>query len=48
VIIGAILISWMSLSPVYFNEGRLLAFRSPFHANLTIVFGTITIFLVDF
>jgi SSS family solute:Na+ symporter len=48
VIIGAILISWMSLSPVYFNEGRLLAFRSPFHANLTIVFGTIIIFLVGF
>ncbi len=48
VIIGAILISWMSLSPVYFNEGRLLAFRSPFHANLTIVFGTLIIFLVGF
>ena len=48
VIIGVILISWMSLSPVYFTGGRLLAFRSPFHANLTIVFGTIIIFLVGF
>ena len=48
VIIGVILISWMSLSPVYFTGGSLLAFRSPFHANLTIVFGTIIIFLVGF
>jgi SSS family solute:Na+ symporter len=48
VIIGVLLITWMSLSPVYFTEGKLLAFRSPFHSNLTIVFGTITIFLVGF
>jgi SSS family solute:Na+ symporter len=48
VIIGVLLIIWMSLSPVYFIEGKMLAFRSPFHSNLTIVFGTITIFLVGF
>lgn len=48
VIIGVILISWMSLSPVLFNEGKLLIFRSRFHANLTIVFGTTVIFLVGF
>jgi SSS family solute:Na+ symporter len=48
VIIGVLLIIWMSLSPVYFTEGRMLAFRSPFNSNLTIVFGTITIFLVGF
>ena len=48
VIAGALLIIWMSLSPIYFTEGNLLAFRSPFHNNLTIVFGTITISLVGF
>ncbi len=48
VITGVILIIWLSLSPVYFTEGRLLAFKSPFHSNLTIVFGTMTIFLVGF
>jgi SSS family solute:Na+ symporter len=44
VIAGVLLISWMSLSPVVFSEGFL--FRSPFHTNLTIVFGTMTIFFV--
>lgn len=48
VIIGAIIIIWMSLSPIYFNKGNLLVFRSPFHSNLTIVFGTLAIFLVGF
>lgn len=48
VILGVILIIWMSLSPVYFTEEKLLAFKSPFHANLTIVFGTLTIFLTGF
>jgi SSS family solute:Na+ symporter len=48
VTIGALLIIWMSLSPLYFTSGHLLAFRSPFHSNLTIVFGTITITLVGF
>jgi solute:Na+ symporter, SSS family len=48
VIAGALLIIWMSLSPLCFTSGNLLAFRSPFHSNLTIVFGTLTIFLVGF
>ncbi len=48
VIIGALLIIWMSLSPIYFTEGNLLAFRSPFHSNLTIVFGTLAISLIGF
>ncbi len=48
VIIGVIVIVWMSLSPLYFTEGNLLAFRSPFHSNLTIVIGTMVIFLVGF
>jgi SSS family solute:Na+ symporter len=48
VIIGALIIVWMSLSPMYFTAGKLLAFRSPFHSNLTIVFGTLAIFLIGF
>ncbi len=48
VIIGVIVIIWMSLSPVLISGGKLLPFRSPFHSNLTIVFGTVTIFLVGF
>jgi len=48
VVIGVIVIIWMSLSPICFTEGNSLAFRSPFHSNLTIVFGTMTIFLVGF
>ncbi len=48
VIVGVIIIIWMSLSPLYFNEGGSIAFRSTFHTNLTIVFGTMAIFLVGF
>ncbi len=48
VIIGVVVIVWMSLSPLYFTEGNLLAFKSPFHSNLTIVIGTLVIFLVGF
>ena len=48
VIAGVLVIIWMSLSPLYFNEGNLLVFRSTFHSNLTIVFGTLIIFLVGF
>lgn len=48
VITGVILIVWMSLSPLVFTEGQSMTFRSPFHSNLTIVFGTVTIFLVGF
>ncbi|RIH64522.1 sodium:solute symporter [Mariniphaga sediminis] len=48
VIAGVLVIVWMSLSPLYFTEGGLLAFRSPFHSNLTIVIGTLVIFLLGF
>jgi solute:Na+ symporter, SSS family len=48
VIAGVLVIVWMSLSPLYFTAENLLAFRSPFHSNLTIVFGTSVIFLVGF
>jgi SSS family solute:Na+ symporter len=45
---GVLVILWMSLSPLYFTGENLLRFRSPFHANLTIVFGTTVIFLIGF
>jgi len=48
VIAGVLVIVWMSLSPLYFTGENLLAFRSPFHSNLTIVFGTLVIFLLGF
>lgn len=48
VVLGVIVIGWMSLSPVFFTDGFLSEFRSPFHANLTIVFGTLVIFLTGF
>ena len=48
VVAGFAVIVWMSLSPLYFTEGRSIAFKSPFHANLTIVFGTLVIFLTGF
>lgn len=48
VVVGVFVISWMSLSPLYFTEGNLLKFKSPLHSNLTIVLGTTVIFLVGF
>jgi SSS family solute:Na+ symporter len=46
--IGVLVILWLSLSPIYFKEGTLAGFKSPFHTNLTIVIGTTVIFLVGF
>ncbi|MBN2175904.1 MAG: sodium:solute symporter [Bacteroidales bacterium] len=48
VVCGVLVILWMSLTPIYFNNGSWVSFRSPFHANLTIVIGTSVIFLVGF
>ena len=48
VISGVIVIGWMSLSPIFFTEGDLVRFASPFHSYLSIVFGTTTIFIVGF
>lgn len=48
VIVGVVVITWMSLSPLFFTEGNLLKFKSPLHSNLTIVFGTMLIFLIGF
>ncbi len=48
VVCGVIVIVWMSLSPVLFTEDWIVGFKSPFHANLTIMMGTSVIFLVGF
>ncbi len=48
VIVGLLVIAYMSLTP-FINEGApFYDFRSPFHTYLTIVFGTTAIFLVGF
>ncbi|HKJ66463.1 MAG TPA: sodium:solute symporter, partial [bacterium] len=44
VIIGILVILWMTLSPTW--TGTLRAFRSPFHSFMIIVIGTLTILLV--
>jgi len=48
VILGVLLIAWMSLSPLYFTEEPLIKLASPFHSYLTIIFGTSIIFLSGF
>ncbi len=40
VVVGILLICWISLSPAYFS--------SPFHTNMAIVLGTLAIFVVGF
>ncbi len=41
VVVGVLVILWMSLSPRW--DGPLAAWSSPFHGLLTIVFGTATL-----
>jgi SSS family solute:Na+ symporter len=45
---GAVVIAWMSLSPVLFTSPELIKYASPFHNYLSIVFGTTTIFVIGF
>lgn len=47
VMCGVVVISWMSLSPLLFT-GSWTDLQSPFHANLTIVLGTVTVLFVGF
>lgn len=48
VVVGLLVIAWMSLSP-FINEGQpFYAFRSQLHTYLTIVLGTTAIFVVGF
>lgn len=48
VVAGVIVIGWMSLSPLLFTGEGLQKFASPFHGYLSIVFGTMVIFIVGF
>ncbi|WP_026954412.1 sodium:solute symporter [Algoriphagus vanfongensis] len=48
VICGVVVIGWMSLSPVVWQGTALEAYQNTLHANLTIVMGTLTIFVVGF
>lgn len=47
VIIGLLVIIWMSLSSIFFT-GRLEPYQNPLHDYLTIVVGTLVIFLTGF
>jgi SSS family solute:Na+ symporter len=48
VVAGILAILWLSLSPVFFAETSLQPFASPLHGYLTIVIGTMIIFLIGF
>jgi len=48
VVAGVMVIGWMSLSPLLFTKGELVKYASPFHSYLSIVFGTMAIFIVGF
>lgn len=48
VLIGVLVIGWMSLSPIFLTEGIWGEFSNPLHTNMTIVMGTVTIFTVGF
>jgi SSS family solute:Na+ symporter len=48
VVAGVLVIGWMSLSPVIFTTEEMVKYASPFHSYLSIVFGTMAIFIVGF
>jgi solute:Na+ symporter, SSS family len=48
VIAGILVIGWMSLSPFLFKSPPLNAYANHFHSYLTIVFGTLAIFITGF
>ena len=48
VLCGVVVIGWMSLSPVLLSGTEMEGFQNRLHTNLTIVMGTITIFIVGF
>ncbi len=48
VVLGILVIGWMSLSPVLFKDTDMQYLASPFHSYLSIVFGTMTIFITGF
>ncbi|MBK7132455.1 MAG: sodium:solute symporter [Bacteroidales bacterium] len=48
VVAGVLVIGWMSLSQFIFTTPELSKFVSPFHSYLSIVFGTMVIFITGF
>ena len=48
VTVGLLFIGWMSLSPYIFKAEDLKKYGSPFHEYLSIVFGTMVIFIIGF
>jgi SSS family solute:Na+ symporter len=46
--LGVLVIGWMSLSPIFFKSAELQKYASNFHSYLSIVFGTMTIFITGF
>jgi solute:Na+ symporter, SSS family len=48
VITGVLVIGWMSLSPILFKSPGLQVYANHFHSYLTIVFGTVAIFITGF
>ncbi|MBN3582775.1 sodium:solute symporter [Algoriphagus aestuarii] len=47
VMAGVLVIIWMSLSTAFFT-GKLTPFQNSLHSNMTIVMGTVTIFILGF
>jgi SSS family solute:Na+ symporter len=48
VFFGVLVICWMSLSTILIRNGLPQMLSNPLHTNMTIVIGTVTIFLVGF
>tara|TARA_R110002124_G_scaffold203059_1_gene369598 strand:+ start:51 stop:848 length:798 start_codon:yes stop_codon:yes gene_type:complete len=48
VLCGVLVIGWMSLSAILFKGTSLEGFENTLHTNLTIVMGTLTIFILGF
>jgi len=48
VVLGVLVIGWMSLSVLLVKNGLPETFANPLHANMAIVMGTLTIFIVGF
>jgi SSS family solute:Na+ symporter len=48
VVAGVLVIGWMSLSQFIFTSPESTRFISPFHSYLSIVFGTVVIFITGF
>ncbi|MFN3760447.1 MAG: sodium:solute symporter [Algoriphagus aquaeductus] len=48
VILGVLVIAWMSLSSILVKNGMDASLANPLHTNMTIVIGTAVVFLVGF